>query len=71
MLANNHSPENIAGNSLFMYEDEELDDLDDLGDFDDEDFEDDLYGGDDFNGNGDYDDFLDDEEEEEDDDYTH
>ena len=69
MLANCRSPEINSGDELLTYEDEELDNFDDLDEFDDDDFEDDLIVGDDFNGNGDYEDFIDDEEAEEE--YTH
>ena len=69
MLANSRSPELEPDNLILTYEDEELDDFDDLDDFDENDFEDDIYVGDEFNGNGDFEDFLD--EEEADTEYTH
>ena len=46
---------------------EDVDDFDDLGELDEDEFEDDLFDGEEFNDNGDYDDVAEDEEEE----YTH
>ena len=67
MLANSRSPELNSGDALLTYEDEELDDFDDLDEFDDEEYEEELYVGDDFNGNGDFEEAYDEDEGE----YTH